>query len=46
MRAAVVPPRCRADEFQCGDGQCIRASQRCDRNYHCQDGTDELDCGK
>ena len=37
--------KCSSDEFMCGDGTCIPLSQRCDRReYHCLDGTDELDC--
>jgi len=36
---------CNSDEFRCGDGTCIPLSQRCDwTEYHCLDGTDELDC--
>ena len=46
MPSTVVPPGCKPDEFKCGDGQCISASLRCDREYHCRDGTDEFNCGK
>ena len=39
------PPReCTADEFRCDDGTCIEQRYRCDREYHCPDGTDEFDC--
>lgn len=37
---------CQANEFRCGNGQCIDASLKCDRKYDCQDGTDELSCGR
>ena len=37
---------CGEGQWQCKSGQCIEASLRCDRKYHCQDGTDEYDCGK
>ena len=41
-----MPHMCEADEFQCADGQCIKSTLRCDRKYHCRDGTDEFNCGK
>lgn len=37
---------CTDEQFQCGNGQCIDRSLRCDRKYDCQDGTDEFTCGK
>ena len=41
------PPReCTADEFKCDDGTCIEQRHRCDREYHCPDGTDEFHCGQ
>ena len=38
--------QCTDAEFTCDDGTCIELSQRCDRQYHCPDGTDEFHCGK
>ena len=39
------PPReCTADEFRCDDGTCIEQRYRCDREHHCPDGTDEINC--
>ena len=38
--------RCGDGQWQCADGNCINATLRCDRKYHCRDGTDEFDCGK
>lgn len=39
------PAECSSSEFQCEDKlQCIPESQRCDRQYHCRDGSDEFDC--
>ncbi|KAK2193775.1 hypothetical protein NP493_5g02050 [Ridgeia piscesae] len=37
-------PVCGDGQWQCGDGSCINATLRCDRKYHCRDGTDEFDC--
>ena len=42
----VEPSRCRSDQWTCGNGECIDQAQRCDRQYHCADGTDEFDCGE
>ncbi|KAM9358381.1 low-density lipoprotein receptor-related protein 8-like [Symphorus nematophorus] len=35
---------CTASEFQCGDGQCIRQTWRCDSSTDCSDGSDEDNC--
>ncbi|XP_034387287.1 low-density lipoprotein receptor 2-like [Cyclopterus lumpus] len=37
-------PTCTASEFQCGDGQCIRQTWRCDHSPDCSDGSDEDNC--
>ncbi|KAK5869748.1 hypothetical protein PBY51_024443 [Eleginops maclovinus] len=37
-------PACTAFEFQCGDGQCIRQTWRCDLSPDCSDGSDEDSC--
>ncbi|KAL7397623.1 hypothetical protein ABVT39_025109 [Epinephelus coioides] len=37
-------PTCTASEFQCGDGQCIRHTWRCDHSPDCSDGSDEDNC--
>lgn len=37
---------CRADEFQCGDGACVPAIKRCNREQDCPDGSDEAGCLK
>jgi len=45
--APTRPPQrdCTEDELRCDDGTCIERRYRCDREYHCPDGTDEFDCG-
>ncbi|XP_048488585.1 basement membrane-specific heparan sulfate proteoglycan core protein isoform X3 [Plutella xylostella] len=40
----VVLPECPSDEFQCGSGQCVPLTARCDRYRHCPDGADEQGC--
>ncbi|XP_042337393.1 low-density lipoprotein receptor-related protein 8-like [Plectropomus leopardus] len=37
-------PACKASEFHCGDGQCIRQTWRCDNSRDCSDGRDEDNC--
>ncbi|XP_072244889.1 low-density lipoprotein receptor-related protein 8-like [Leuresthes tenuis] len=37
---------CAASEFQCGDGECIRHTWRCDHQPDCTDGSDEENCGQ
>ena len=40
-----APPECQPSEWRCTSGECIQASERCDRKYDCRDGTDEFNCG-
>ena len=37
---------CNRWQFRCDSGQCISASGRCDRWYHCTDRSDERNCSK
>lgn len=36
---------CGRDQFQCANGDCIRADQQCNNFIDCADGSDE-NCGK
>ncbi|XP_066300039.1 MAM and LDL-receptor class A domain-containing protein 2-like [Branchiostoma lanceolatum] len=38
-------PPCPADQFHCGNGACIPATQYCDGTAQCSDGSDEATCG-
>ncbi|KAJ9587513.1 hypothetical protein L9F63_028235, partial [Diploptera punctata] len=35
---------CSHEEFQCRSGECIKQSDRCNRQYDCRDGSDEQNC--
>ena len=37
---------CNKYSFNCKNGQCVDIDTRCDREYDCNDGSDEFDCGK
>lgn len=37
---------CEVDEFHCGFGVCIPQSKVCDHENHCDDASDESDCGQ
>ena len=40
---AAIPPdnKCDSSQFRCSDGQCIRASRKCNGDGDCSDGSDE-----
>ena len=40
-----APATCAYYEFACTDGSCIDDRLKCDGRPHCNDGSDELDCG-
>lgn len=33
------------DEFECSNGKCIPAEERCDHGDDCGDASDEIGCG-
>ena len=35
---------CKHTEFNCKSGDCVNMKNRCDRNYHCKDLSDEQNC--
>lgn len=37
---------CRLDQFQCNDKTCIPGNLACSGTAECNDGSDELNCGK
>lgn len=37
---------CTSNEFQCSNSKCINLNLRCDDKKNCDDGSDEIDCGK
>lgn len=37
---------CRLDQFQCNDKTCIPGNLACSGKAECNDGSDELNCGK
>lgn len=39
-------PPCKANEFVCSNGKCLRQEWVCDGDNDCGDGSDELRCGK
>ncbi|KAK2583973.1 hypothetical protein KPH14_006435 [Odynerus spinipes] len=36
--------KCRTDEFQCGNDDCLPIRWRCNGNVECRDGSDERNC--
>lgn len=45
-RPPIPPLRCKADQARCQSGECISRIFICDGERDCQDGSDELRCGK
>lgn len=43
-REEVSIESCKADELQCGSGECLPESFQCDGAYDCDDGSDEDGC--
>jgi hypothetical protein len=39
-------PKCRGDQFDCKNGECIPGHLQCNGATECQDGSDEENCGK
>ena len=37
---------CRSGEMKCNDGKCINNLWKCDGEINCEDGSDEIGCGK
>ena len=37
---------CTDTHFACKDGKCVDIDARCDREYDCDDESDEWECGK
>lgn len=37
-------PPCKTGEFRCNDGKCIAEAKKCDKEYDCTEGEDELGC--
>lgn len=38
---------CEADQLLCQSGDvCFPANNKCDDRFDCEDGSDEIDCGK
>ena len=44
--AAPTTLRCLPNQFECRNGKCIRRAWLCDKVADCDDGSDELNCGK
>ena len=44
FKATMSP--CTADELRCRNGKCVKRIWICDGEDDCEDGTDELTCGK
>lgn len=42
----ILKTGCTDNHFSCKDGKCIDIEAKCDREYDCDDESDEHDCGK
>ena len=46
LKNLFILPGCDGDQFTCSTGQCITGTWVCDKDEDCDDGSDEVDCGK
>ena len=46
LKNLFIFPGCDSDQFTCSNGQCITGTWVCDKDEDCDDGSDEVDCGK
>ena len=46
LKSVSADGSCEPDQFRCGNGKCILNYYRCDNDTDCEDGSDELNCGK
>ncbi|GAB0094384.1 Putative vitellogenin receptor [Sergentomyia squamirostris] len=40
------PTSCKADQYECDNGECINDKNLCDGTRDCKDGSDEVDCDR
>lgn len=41
---STIGPKCRENEWECGEGTCVPSSYRCDHESDCPDSSDERNC--